>query len=138
MIDHSNYSCDKCTRESIQRVFAYSGQLRAVQLNKNMRAMGEIECIQGYPFVAQGYNRSQAKACKMGMILLGEEGAQIGPFTPEAEEAAGKYIRYIIETLPLYLIKNCGPTFAPAVGVIPDKALEEEGKKVIDEMEMNL
>lgn len=132
------YAGDKCTRESIQRVFSHAGQLRAVQLNKNMRAMGEIECIQGYPFVAQGYNRSQAKACKMGMILLGEEGAQIGPFTPEAEEAAGRYIRYIIETLPLYLIKNCGPTFAPSVGVIPDKALEEEGKKVIDEMEMNL
>lgn len=132
------YSGDKCTRESIQRVLGYAGQLRAVQLNKNMRAMGEIECLQGYPFAAQGYNRSQAKACKMGMILLGEEGEQIGPFTPDAERAAGQYIRYIIETLPLYLIRNCGPSFIPAVGVIPDKVLESEGKKIIDEMDMYL
>lgn len=132
------YAGDKCTRETIQRVFSYAGQLRAVQLNKNMRAMGEIDCIQGYPFVAQGYNRSQAKACKVGMILLGEEGTQLDPETPEVEEKAGMYIRYIMETLPLYLIKNCGPSFMPTVGIIPDSALEEEGKKVIDEMEMYL
>lgn len=133
-----SYTGDKCTRETIQRIFAYAGQDRAVQLNKNMRAMGEIACIQGYPFVAQGYNRSQARACKVGMILLGEDGIQLDPFTPEAEKQAGQFLRYILETLPLYLIKNCGPSFMPTVGIIPDSVLEEEGKKVIDEMELYL
>lgn len=130
------YSGDKCTRETLQRIFSYAGQLGTLQLNKNMRAMGEMDCIQGYPFLAQGYNRSQAKACKVGMILVGEEGIQLDAFTPEAEQQAGQYLRYIFEVLPKYLIKNCGPSFMPTVGIIPVKVLEEEGKKIIDEMEL--
>lgn len=132
------YVNDKGTRETMQRIFYNAGQTGIVQLNKNMRAMGDIDYIQGYPYVAQGYNRSQAKACKAGMILLGEEGIQLDAFTPEAEMQAGQYLRYVIETLPAYLIKNCGPSFVPDVGVIPPRVLEGEGKKIIDEMELYL
>lgn len=132
------YLNDRNTRETLERIFSHTGQLRSIQLNKNMRAMGDLDCIQGYPYLAQGYNRSQAKACKAGMILLGEEGAQLDVYTPEVERLTGQVIRYIIEAVPAYLSKNCGPSFVPDTGIIPDRVLEEEGKKIIDEMPMNL
>ena len=132
------YSNDKETRDTLQRMFGYAGQLRAVQLNKNMRAMGELDCLQGYPFLAMGYNQNQALACKCGFILLGETGSEMHNCSDEDIKQGGLFLRYILEAVPTYLIHNCGATsFTPASDRIPASMFKEEGRRIIEEIENN-
>ena len=128
------YSGDKSTREVIEKVFKYVGQKSLLQLNKNMRAVSQLDAVKGFPFAAQGYNRSQSKACKVGMILLGEEGPSIGEKTDSEIESAGRYLRYLVKSIPRYLMVNSGPSFLPSAEILSPEQLESEGEKLLNEL----
>lgn len=128
------YTNNKTARDVVQAMFSYAGQKRAVQLNQNMRSSGELVCFQGYPFLAIGYNRSQAKAVKTGMILLGEEGPVIDNYSHNECKAAGMLLRHVLEKLPAWLVSNCGPSFTPTAGAIEPEDLANEGWLAMQEI----
>lgn len=128
------YLNNEMSRDILQSMFSYTGQIRSVQLNRNMRASGQLACFQGYPILTIGYNRNQASSVKTGMILLGEQGPVIENCTGAQCKAAGMLLRHVMERLPQYLMQNCGPSIAPTPGVIDDVDLANEGWNAMQEV----
>lgn len=132
------YSADKTTRNIIENIFKYIGQKGILQLNKNMRAMSQLDILKGFPFAAQGYNTSQAKACKVGMILLGSGGIILNEHTDHDIKIAGEYLRFILIKLPEYLIRHSGSDFNPSELLLDPNQIAREGEQVLDELNKEL
>lgn len=124
------YSDDRETRDALKRLFAGLGQVSIVKLNKNMRDMGALDCLRGYPAVGTGYNPQQATACSTGMILVGESQTRIeGVKDYEISYAGEVFMSLLKEAVSKMCADGIDIDLAP--GKPSDETLEEEGRKFL-------
>lgn len=124
------YSDDRDTREALKGLFAGLGQVSIVKLNKNMRDMGALDCMRGYPAVGTGYNPQQATACSTGMILVGEAPTRIEGVKDYEISYAGEVFLSLLKAAVSAMCVDCiDVELAP--GKPSDEVVEEEGKKFL-------
>lgn len=124
------YSDDRETKNTLKQLFNGLGQLTIIKLNKNMRDMGALDCLRGYPAVGTGYNPQQATACSTGMILIGESQTRIEGVQDYELVFAGEVFLSLLKAAVLQMATT-GIDIELAPGKPTDGVLEEEGKKFL-------
>lgn len=124
------YSDDRDTREVLKGLFAGIGQRTIIKLNKNMREMGALNCLRGYPAVGIGYNPQQAMACSTGMILVGESETRIEGVLPHELVYAGEVFISLLKAAVQQMCRD-GVDVPLAPGKPSEEALEKDGEKFL-------
>lgn len=124
------YSDDRETRDTLKGLFTGLGQTSIIKLNKNMRDMGALDCLRGYPAVGTGYNPQQATACSTGMILVGESPVRIEGVKDYEISYAGEVFLSLLKAAVSGMCTD-GIDVELAPGKPSDETVEEEGKQFL-------
>ena len=124
------YSDDRCTRETLKGLFSGIGQNNIIKLNKNMREMGALDCLRGYPAVGVGYNPQQALACSTGMILVGESQTRLEGVLPHEIAYAGEVFMSLLKEAVQQMCRS-GVDVELSAGKPSDEDLEKDGEKFL-------